>query len=283
MKILVTGGAGFVGTNLVKKLLAEKHEVISIDNYSTGKKENHIYGATYVDKDLRDGVLEDSVDCVFHLASLARIGPSFENPEKTIEVNFNITLNVLKYCRKRKIPMIYAGTSSHHSGRFKNPYTFSKDISEDLIGLYQKLFEVKATITRFYNVYGPHHLTEGEYCTLIGKWETKFKNQEPLVIYGDGTKRRDFTHVDDIVNALYLILEKKSWGYVFELGRGKNHSVSEIASFFGSEVIYTDNKIGEAQNTLCEDKLATEVLGWEPKNEVSEYIKDFVKLQEKIF
>lgn len=283
MKILVTGGAGFVGTNLIKRLLSEGHEVLSIDNYSTGKKENHIIGAKYIDKDLKDGVLSENVDCVFHLASLARIGPSFENPEKTIDVNFNITLNILKYCRERKIPVVYAGTSSHHSGRFKNPYTFSKDVSEDLIVLYQKLFGLQSTITRFYNVYGPHHLTEGEYCTLIGRWENKYINYEPLVIYGDGSKRRDFTHVEDIVDALLLILAKQCWGQVFELGRGKNYSVSEIASYFNSEIVYEENKIGEAQNTLCEDKLASELLGWEPKREISDYIKDFLKLQEKIY
>ena len=132
---------------------------------------------------------------------------------------------------------------------------------------------MKATITRFYNVYGPHHLKSGGYCTLIGKWENAIESNNPIIINGDGTKRRDFTHIADIVNALILIQTKESWGYIFELGRGINFSVKEVADMFKYNMIeYADDKPGEAVNTLCEDILAKEILDWEPKINLIDYI-----------
>ena len=213
MKVLVTGGAGFVGTNLIKRLISQGHEVISYDNYSTGLRSNHIVGATYVDVDIR--TLSDKsthylnkFDVIFHLAAIARIQPSFEHPQEYFDTNATATMKLAKICADANIPLIYAGSSSHHSGKFKNPYTFSKDIGEEIIKLFQMHYGLKATITRFYNVYGPHHLKEGGYCTVIGKWEKAIESGLPITIYGDGTKRRDFTHIDDIVEALILMEQK---------------------------------------------------------------------------
>ena len=279
MKILVTGGCGFIGTNLIKLLLSEGHDVVSIDNYSTGYKHNHQDGAQYVELDIRkiyDYSPWGDFDIVYHLAALARIQPSFKNPIETFEVNANGTLLIAQYCAKNNIPLVYAGSSSHHSGKFKNPYTFSKDIGEEIIQLYQHHYGLKASITRFYNVYGPHHLKEGAYCTVIGKWEKAYENKLPLTIYGNGTKRRDFTHVEDIVNALKLILDKQAWDYIFELGKGTNYSIKEIADLYNTEIIYEENKIGEAQMTLCVDKLAKNILEWEPKLEIKNYIKNYL-------
>ena len=153
MRILVTGGAGFVGTNLIKQLLEEGHDVISIDNYSTGKKENHITGCTYIEGDISQHTnikkYNKPVDVVFHMAAIARIQTSFKRTEDYINTNFNGTFNIVKYCTKNNIPLIYAGSSSHHSGKFKNPYTFSKDMGEEIIQLYQKHFKLKASIVRF--------------------------------------------------------------------------------------------------------------------------------------
>lgn len=279
MRVLVTGGAGFVGTNLVKKLLKQGHEVVCIDNYSTGYKTNHVPGATYFEFDIRkitDYKGWGNFDLVYHLAALARIQPSFKAPVETFTVNVNATLLVAEYCAKHNIPMIYAGSSSHHSGKFKNPYTFSKDIGEEIIQLYQEHYGLKASITRFYNVYGPHHLKEGAYCTVIGKWEAAYERKEPLTIYGDGTKRRDFTHISDIVDALILIPEKQAWGHIFELGRGKNYSIKEVADMFHTDIVYEENKPGEALITLCTDTLAQEVLGWKAILDLEDYIKDYL-------
>jgi len=281
MKVLVTGGAGFVGTNLIKRLLSDGHKVVSIDNYYTGKEENHQKGCKYLNHDLRNLTEFMDVDVVFHLAAIARIQPSFKLPKEYFTTNANATLNLVDWCANNNVPIIYAGSSSKHSGRFKNPYTFSKDVGEDIISLYQQHYNLKSSITRFYNVYGPHHLKEGGYCTLIGKWENAIEDGNPLTIYGDGTKRRDFTHIEDIVDALVKIMEQEAYGYDFELGRGKNYSIKDIADMFEyGDVVYEDNKPGEALVTLCEDTLASEVLGWEPTLDINEYIKSYINEKE---
>ena len=166
MNALVTGGAGFIGTNLIKALLKKGYSVTSIDNYSTGLKSNHVKGCTYIDFDIRhikDHSAWGKFDIVYHLAALARIQPSFKTPVKTFTTNVNGTLSIVEFCTKNNIPLFYAGSSSHHSGKFKNPYTYSKEIGEEIIQLYQKHYGLKASIARFYNVYGPSHLKEGAY------------------------------------------------------------------------------------------------------------------------
>ena len=279
MRILVTGGAGFVGTNLIKQLLKEGHDVISIDNYSTGLKSNHQEGCKYLEHNIVHSIEKflkpDNLkpDVIYHLAAIARIQPSFKQPEEYIDVNFNGTYEIVKYCTKHNIPLIYAGSSSHHSGKFKNPYTFSKDLGEEIIKLYQEHFNLKSSIVRFYNVYGPYQLTEGGYTTLIGRWLNNIKNGLPCEIYGDGEKRRDFTHVDDIVNGLIKIQNYNKYGYIFELGRGKNYSINEVADMWGLEVFHVDDKPGEAQETLADFTLAKEILNWEPKINLEDYIK----------
>jgi len=273
MKILVTGGAGFVGTNLIKRLIKDGHTVLSIDNYSTGLKSNHQFGCKYLDHDLRNLEEFPKVDIVFHLAAIARIQPSFKDPKKYFTTNGNATLNLVDWCSKNNIPLLYAGSSSKHSGRFKNPYTFSKDVGEDIIKLYSDHFNLNASIARFYNVYGPYQLTEGGYTTLIGRWLNNIKNGIQCEIYGDGEQRRDFTHVDDIIDALILIMEKETWGYEFELGRGKNYSVNEVAKMFNISPIYKNAKPGEARNTLNADQTANKILGWDPKIDLVNYIK----------
>jgi UDP-glucose 4-epimerase len=273
MKVLVTGGAGFVGTNLIKRLLKEGHEVQSLDNYSTGLKSNEVDGCRYWTGDIQNiSTMDKDFDVVFHMAAIARIEPSFKRPDDYIETNFNGTYEVVKFCVKNNISLIYAGSSSKHSGRFKNPYTFSKDLGEDIITLYQTYFALHASTARFYNVYGPHQLLEGGYTTLIGRWINNIQNGIQCEIYGDGEQRRDFTHVDDIVDALILIMDKRAYGYEFELGRGKNHSVNEVAEMFGITPVYKDGKIGEARHTLNEDKTAEKILGWVPTRDLQDYI-----------
>lgn len=278
MKILVTGGAGFVGTNLIKRLLNDGHQVVSIDNYYTGYEHNHQKGCKYLNHDLRNITEFMDVDVAFHLAAIARIQPSFKLPKEYFTTNANGTLNLVDWCARNNVPLIYAGSSSKHSGRFKNPYTFSKDVGEDIISLYQEHYGLQSSITRFYNVYGPHHLKDGGYCTVIGKWEKCIEDGRPLTIYGDGTKRRDFTHIDDIVDALVKIMEQSAYGHDFELGRGKNYSIQEIAEMFNyDDIVYEDDKPGEALVTLCEDTLANEILGWTPTKDIDEYIKEYLR------
>ncbi len=276
MRIIVTGGAGFIGTNLCKKLVELGHEVTSIDNYSTGKTENHIEGIRYENFDIRKiysykWVYNKHPDVIFHMAAIARIQPSFEQPKKYFTTNANGTLEIVDYCAKNNVPLIYAGSSSHHSGKFKNPYTFSKDVGEEIVKLYQEHYDLKASIVRFYNVYGPHQLTEGGYTTLIGRWLNNIEKGIDCEIYGDGNQRRDFTHVNDIVDALIRIQKQQAYNNNFELGRGKNHSVNEIAEMLNITPVYKPSKPGEARNTLNTDTLAKDILGWDPQINLEDY------------
>jgi UDP-glucose 4-epimerase len=278
MRVIVTGGAGFIGTNLIKRLVNENHCVTSIDNYHTGTRDNHVDQVTYLDMDIRN--INDyswlEPDVIFHLAAIARIQPSFEKPKEYFSTNANGTLNIIDYCSKNNIPLVYAGSSSHHNGKFKNPYTFSKDIGEEIIQLYQTHYNLKACIVRFYNVYGPHQLTEGGYTTLIGKWLNNIEKGIECEIYGDGEQRRDFTHVDDIIDALIKIMDQQAYNYIFELGRGKNYSVNEVAKMLNLNPIYKPSKKGEAQITLNTNNLAKEILGWESKIDLESYLSQYL-------
>lgn len=280
-KILVTGGAGFIGYNLVNRLVSEGAEVYVVDNFSTGLKENEIKGATYKHGDIRNitnyKFIEEGIDVVYHLAALARIQPSFLEPIEYFETNATGTMKLAKWCAENNIPIVYAGSSSHHSGKFKNPYTFSKDVAEEILSLFQKHYGLKFTTTRFYNVYGPHHLKEGGYCTVIGKWENAIENGEPITVYGNGTKTRDFTHVDDIVDALIRIVDQNVWNTIFELGRGQAYSIKEVAEMFNpvTGITYKDDKPGEALNTLCDTSYAKTMLGWNPTKNLKDYINQW--------
>ena len=276
MRALVTGGAGFVGTNLIKRLLKDGYEVASLDNYSTGFRENQLADCTYITLDITerfDNWIE-KFDVIFHMAALPRIGPSFENPTEVVDVNVKGTANVLEYARKTKTPVIYAGSSSFWGGVYKNPYTFSKWQGEELCKMYEMIYELPVTICRFYNVYGDYMPTEGEYRTVLPIFLEQYKNDEPLTITGDGKQRRDFTHVDDIVDAMMKVVQLNKWGSVYELGRGVNHSINEVVHMFNSERIYIDEIPGETRNTLCKSELARKKLNWKPKINLKEWLEE---------
>ena len=287
MKALVTGGVGFIGTNLVKRLLDDGHTVVSLDNYTTGVKENEIQqkGVQYFDVDLRYvhdyDFFMDKPDVIFHTAALARIQPSLQDPTTTIQNNFDSTLNILEWARPKKCPVIFAGSSSFHQGLWGSPYAWSKFAGEQLCELYNKVYNLPTAICRFYNVYGPHQIEGGDYAAVIGIFERLYKSNEPLTITGDGEQRRDFTHVDDIVDGLIRCGEKinKVSGEEFELGSGINFSINEVANMFGDDYSkeYIPARDGEYELTLCTDDKANKLLGWNPKNNINDYIKGVVK------
>jgi UDP-glucose 4-epimerase len=305
MKVLVTGGAGFIGTNLIKRLLKDGYEVVSVDNYSTGKKENEQEGCRYYDYDLSSkhthGIYVDhgsyphwkdeDYSTIFHIAALARIQTSLKDPLMHITNNFMSTLNVMEFARKINVPVVYAGSSSKHHGLYGSPYAWSKFSGEELCKLYSSVYDVSTSICRFYNVYGPHQLEDGPYCTVVGVFQNQYKNGEPLTITSDGEQRRDFTHVDDIVDGLVRVnraihgeVDMRYAGEEFELGRGVNHSINEIADMFGKDYPreYIPARKGEYDRTLCEDKRAHELLDWNPTINLDDYIRDFVETYIKI-
>ena len=285
MKALVTGGAGFVGTNLIKRLLKDEYEVVSVDNYSSGKEENHQEGCRYWDYDLTDSycaVLErNEYDIIFHMAALARIQPSIKNPHKTIYNNFICTLNVLESARKSDIRFVYAGSSSVHHGLFESPYAWSKFSGEDLCKLYSNVYNTDTSICRFYNVYGPHQIEDGTYATLLGIFQKQYREGNPLTIVGNGKQRRDFTHIDDIVNGVIKSSEQPFRGEIFELGSGVNYSINEIADMFGKDYPkeYIEQRPGEYDVTLCDYTIANKVLRWKPTRNVEDYIQGFVETE----
>ncbi len=295
MRILVTGGAGFVGTNLIKRLLKEEHDVISVDNYSTGKKENEQNGCLYIDRDLSKNKwwnlsdiceCEVSCDCqvepvdlIFNIAALARIQPSLKNPTKAISNNFNSALNVLEWARKNNTPVVFSGSSTFHKGLWSSPYAWSKHSGEQLCKLYDKVYDLPTAICRFYNVYGEHQLEEGDYSTVIGIFEKQYREGKPLTITGDGEQRRDFTHIDDIVDGLikcgiFLCFGDNTRGKTYELGRGKNYSINEIADAFGKNYPkkYITKRPAEQKETLNLDDKAKRFLGWDAKIDIIKYI-----------
>ena len=287
MNTLVTGGAGFVGTNLVIRLLNDGHNVISIDNYSTGLEENHQDGCRYINADLSEMIpkhnswgqekfqLED-IDVIFHIGALARIQPSLVDPLPHIKNNFMSTLNVLEYARVKGIPVVYAGSSSFHHGLYESPYAWSKWSGEELCKLYSNVYDMNTSICRFYNVYGKYQIEDGAYSTVIGIFERQFRNNEPLTITADGQQRRDFTHVDDIVDGLVRCSQHNLKAEFFELGSGVNYSINELADLFGKDYPkkYIPARKGEYDKTLCDYSKAEFKLGWKPKHDLEDYIKE---------
>ena len=287
MNTLVTGGAGFVGTNLVMRLLNDGHNVISIDNYSTGLEENHQDGCRYINADLSEMIPKhnswgqekfqlENIDVIFHMGALARIQPSLVDPLPHIKNNFMSTLNVLEYARVKGIPVVYAGSSSFHHGLYESPYAWSKWSGEELCKLYSNVYDMNTSICRFYNVYGKYQIEDGAYSTVIGIFERQFRNNEPLTITADGQQRRDFTHVDDIVDGLVRCSQHNLKAEFFELGSGVNYSINELADLFGKDYPkkYIPARKGEYDKTLCDYSKAEFKLGWKPKHDLEDYIKE---------
>jgi len=288
MKILVTGGAGFIGSNLIKKLLKENHTVHSLDNYSTGNTK--IKGCEYFEGDIEEiDTIHTDYDLIFHLAAQSRVQPSFDNPSETFRINVKGTEEVCKFASRIGAKVVYAGSSSKHHNPATSPYAMYKYLGEGVVNLYKESFGLNAEICRFYNVYGPGEALDEINGNVIGIWRSRVAREAHIEVVGDGEQRRDFTHVDDIVDGLWRIgrqwfqkapefFQTSSSVEAWELGTGVNYSIKELAEMFqkkyGCPVKYVMDQPGNYRLTLCTDTTAQDILGWEPKDRLVHYIQN---------
>jgi UDP-glucose 4-epimerase len=278
-KALVTGGAGFIATNLIKALLENNIKVVSLDNYSTGYKFNEVEGVEYFNLDIEEieKINEKDFDICFHLAAQSRVQPSFENPQESIRVNVNGTMKVMEWAKKRNVKVIYAGSSSKHHDPSDSPYAMTKFLGEEICKLYKNSFNVNVEITRFYNAYGPFEPLDEKFGNVIGIWQVMAKKNKALTIVGDGNQKRDFTHVFDIVDGLLRIAatdikHKDAW----EIGTGINYSINQLFQMFKEkfnvDATYIPDQKGNYRETLRVNDDLLNLLNWQPKDRLRNYI-----------
>jgi UDP-glucose 4-epimerase len=294
MKSLVTGGAGFIGSNLVDKLISIGHEVIVIDNEFSDTHDQFYWNdnAQNYKYDIRDyentRSLYDGVDYVFHLAAEARIQPAILNPIEAVSINSVGTCTVLQCSREAGVKcVIYSSTSSAYGMNSVpnvetqlddclNAYSISKVSGEKLCKMYNDLYGLKTIIFRYFNVYGEHQPLRGQYAPVVGIFLRQRRDGKALTIIGEGEQRRDFTHVSDVVNANIIVttsnVKDVHYGQVYNVGTGKNYSIKEVASFISDNVECIPPRIGETKVTLADNFKIKKVFGWEPKVNLKEWI-----------
>ena len=293
-KVLVTGGAGFVGSNLVKRLKQEGNEIIVVDNYSAGKKENEVPGVTYVRLDTKDiGFLDLSLsaqhkvkksfipDIVYHLGEYSRIHPSFAEYDRVWQYNTVGTFEVLEYCKTHNVKIVYAASSTRFAkeGIDHSPYSLTKSMSIDLVRAFAKWYGLKYSICYFYNVFGPGYDSSPVkgYESVISIFDKQYKSGQPITVAGDGQQKRMFTYVEDIVDGLI-----KSADYMendeFELGNPiKSYTILEIAKMFTDNIQFVEARKGDRSDSVLQTYDETcQKLNWKPTMSIEEWIK-FIK------
>lgn len=278
--IIVTGGAGFIGSNLIKALLKKGCNVLSIDNYSTGTIENEARRSInspagqkliYTTNDVSEiATYKFQADTVFHLGEYSRVEQSYEEPIKAME-NITSTLPyVLDYCAKNNCKLIYSGSSTKF-GNADSPYSLAKANNTVMVDKYCQMMDIDYAITYFYNVYGSNEISSGEYATVIGKYKKMVQDgYESLPVNGDGCQIRNFTHVDDIVSGLLLVGELgKGDGY--QIGSIKRYTINELVALFGKKPDYQDSPKGNRFFSILDTSKISK-LGWESKNSLEQYI-----------
>jgi UDP-glucose 4-epimerase len=292
-KCLVTGGAGFIGSHLVDYLISMKHDVIIVDNMSANNEKfywNEMATAKVVDITDYERMrpLFDGVDYVFHLAAESRLQPAIENPIEAVTKNCVGTTVVLQCAREAGVKrVIYSTTSSGYGNNpypnvetqpddCLNPYSASKVAGEKFCKMYTDLYGLETVCLRYFNVFGERAPTSGQYAPVVGIFKRQKESEEPLTIVGDGSQRRDFVYVGDVVRANYLAATtplEDYYGEVFNVGSGKNYSVQEIADCISSNKKYISKRSGEMDTTLSNIDKIGEVMGWKPEVDVKEWIE----------
>lgn len=295
MKCLVTGGAGFIGSNLVDKLLELGHEVIVIDNefsdahehfYWNDKAQNYKYDIANYEA---TRPLYDGVDYVFHLAAEARIQPAILNPIEAVRINAVGTCTVLQCSREAGVKRVmYSSTSSAYGKNEPpnietqyedclNPYSVSKVAGEKLCKMYTELYGLPTVIFRYFNVYGERQPLRGQYAPVIGIFLRQRAAGEPLTIIGDGNQRRDFTYVGDIVSANIMAAisnpDSEAFGQVYNVGTGNNYSINQVARMISNNTTNITPRPGETRLSLANNQKIRKTFGWEPKMKLQDWIE----------
>tara|TARA_R110002020_G_scaffold235818_1_gene448032 strand:+ start:1790 stop:2623 length:834 start_codon:yes stop_codon:yes gene_type:complete len=273
MKILVTGGAGYVGSNLIKHLKKHTNTTItSLDNYFTGQKDNHIEGVEYIQGNTWEINQLPKQDIVYHFGEYSRVVPSFKDVEYLMTANLWATSRVLEQCNKWNAKLIYSASSSKFGDNENlSPYSWVKSKMVELIKNYAEWYKLKYEICYFYNVYGKNHITEGDYATVIGIFEKQYKEGKALTVVGDGKQSRQFTHIDDIVNALDKI-RKQNYNKEWYLSSDTNYEIIDVAKMFTDNIKFIPKRKGERYEAVSIKNDTKEVLNWKIKNNLKDYI-----------
>ena len=276
-KILVTGGAGFIGSHLCEELAKNKsNDVYSLDNYFTGSKSNHVKNVTYIEGSTADiaRLVKFKPYIIYHLGEYSRVEQSFDDIEKVWNYNKNGIFAVLEFVRNTGCKILYAGSSTKYGdgglGRHASPYAWTKASNTELVVNYGSWFGVQYVITYFYNVYGGREIKTGKYATLIALFKEKMRAGKSLTVVSPGSQKRNFTHIDDIVGGLILVGEN-GYGDEFGIGSSEAFSIKEVAELFGGEIEMLETRRGNRLTAqVLTDK--TRALGWTPKNKLIDYI-----------
>ena len=279
-KILVTGGAGFVGSNLIEKLLEDtNNEITSLDCYFTGKESNHLNGVEYINGytwDVETIFKDRSFDLIFHFGEYSRIVNSFDDINFVSESILRGTPKIFEFARKSSAKIIYSASSSKfgNNGKDENlsPYAWMKSKMVELLKNYNQWFGLKFEICYFFNVYGPRQIYEGNYATVVAIFEKQFKKSHKLTVVRPGTQSRDFTHISDIISGV-IAAEKMNLNHEWHLRSGQNTTIIELAEMF-SEWEFIDERRGERFTSEIFESDTEKLLKWNPKCDLSEWIQN---------
>jgi UDP-glucose 4-epimerase len=275
--VVVTGGAGFVGSHLCERLFKDGHKVISLDNYFTGTPENHIEGVEYRTGHTKDiaTLISETPDLVFHLGEYPRVEQSFADIKVVLDFNIIGTQAVLEFIREKGGKLVYAGSSTKFAdggiGRDQSPYAWTKASNTELVRNYGDWFGINYAISYFYNVYGPRERGDKQTGTVIGIFAEKHAKGDPLLIHGSGTQRRNFTHVHDIVEGLVRVGESGS-GDEYGIGHPDTYSILEVAKMFGGEIKHLPDPPGNRTSSRVDVRRTELELGWRPRYNLVDYI-----------
>lgn len=277
--ILVTGGAGFVGSHLLRRLSAAGHRVISLDNYFAGSPDVRVEGVDYREGHTKDvaSLIPERPDLIYHLGEYSRTEKSLKEPALVLDLNLTGTAGVLEFWRGARCKLVYAGSSTKFAdgglGRDQSPYAWSKAANTELVANYGRWYGLPYAITYFYNVYGPGERA-GAYGTVIEIFREKRLANEPLTVNAPGTQMRNFTHVDDIVDGLIAVGEKGA-GDDYGIGDEHAYSILEVAQMFGGEVLTGPHSPGNRHTSVI-DTSKTRALGWAPSRDLPSYIHESI-------